>query len=192
VREKDFVHLPPLETDVIFPYMSVMAGMDPSPDWYTGWYSLWLIDEYSRTYYDHIKIQTYPWDAGTDGGTTYDSLTSDLDPPLNIERFVPRTAPEGGELKGPDGDVPVVAEWECFLVVGDVDMQMPDCDWFANPCCNETDTQNCGATLPNGALPSLTPELEQVRSNSPNSGAVQQLSFAATLVGLAVMHWILA
>ena len=47
VSDKDYVHLPPLETDKLYPYMSVMAGMSPSPDWYTGWYSFWLIDEYS-------------------------------------------------------------------------------------------------------------------------------------------------
>jgi len=57
VREADFVHMPPMETDFQFPYLSVMAGMSPSPDWYTGFYSFWLIDEYSQTWYDHIKIQ---------------------------------------------------------------------------------------------------------------------------------------
>lgn len=195
VREKDWVHLPPLETDIIFPYLSCMAGMAPSPDWYTGWYSLWLIDEYSRTYYDHIKIQTYPWDAGTDAGTTYNSLESDLDPPLAIDRFRKNNAPEGGELMDPDRqDVPVVAEWECFLVVGDEDMVLPDCDWFANPCCNETDTENCGATLPNGAMPEMTPELLQVRENSPHPNSLSggsRLPLFLTFAGLAVMQWVL-
>lgn len=111
VSEKDFIHMPPLETNKEFSYMSVMAGMQPSPDWYTGWYSFWLIDEYSLTYYDHFKIQTYPWDAGTDAGTTYQSLESDIESQEIIQRFVNRNAPEGGELRGPDGDVPVVAEW---------------------------------------------------------------------------------
>ena len=190
VREKDFVHLPPIETDKIFPFLSVMAGMSPSPDWYTGWYSFWLLDEYSLTYYDHLKIQTYAWDAGTDGGATYQSLESDLDPPRPIERFVNRNAPEGGELRGPDGDVPVVAEWECFLVVGEQDMIMPDCDWFANPCCNETDTTDCGATLPNGALPSITDEYQGVLDNR-GSGAMQQFSVGVVFVGL-MMQWLLA
>lgn len=196
VKEADFVHMPPMETDFQFPYLSVMAGMSPSPDWYTGFYSYWLIDEYSQTWYDHIKIQTYAWDAGTDGGTTYDSLESDLDPPQPITRFIPRTAPENGELSAPNGeDVPVVAEWECFLVVGDVDLVMPDCDWFANPCCNETDQVNCGATLPNGAPPELSPEYQEVLANSGNSdgasGAVQHFSLAL-FACLAVLHFILA
>lgn len=191
VREKEFVHMPPITTNKDFPYLSVMAGMSPSPDWYTGFYSFWLIDEYSRTYYDHLKIQTYAWDAGTDAGTTYKSLKSDLDPPLPIERFVPRTAPENGELRGPDGDVPVVAEWECFLNVGDEDMILPDCDWFANPCCNETDKQNCGALLPNGAVPEISEELAGVQENSEISGAFNMFSLSAIFAGLTVVQWFL-
>lgn len=193
VREKDFVHLPPIETTIQFPYLSAMAGMAPSPDWYTGWYSFWTIDEYSRTYYDHLKIQTFPWDAGTDAGTTYNSLKDDLDPPLPIEKFRRNNAPEGGELKGPDGDVPVVAEWECFLVVGDVDMEMPDCDWFANPCCNETDKNNCGATLPNGALPAISDDYGPIlEGGGGGSGAVQIFSWTALVAGLAALQWVLA
>ena len=195
VAQKDFIHMPPLEADFTYPHLSAMAGMSPSPDWYTGFYSFWLIDEYSRTWYDHIKIQTYPWDAGTDAGTTYDSLVSDLDPPLPIERFIPRTAPEGGELRGADGEtVPVVAEWECFLVVGDEPFVMPDCDYFANPCCNETDKVNCGAMLPNGSPPKLSDEYREILENSGNggSGAMQHFSLIALVAGLSAMQWILA
>jgi len=197
-NQQDFVHMPPIETNIQFPYFSTMAGMDPSPDWYTGFYSFWLIDEYSRTWYDHLKIQTYAWDAGTDSGTTYDSLISDLDPPIPIERFIPRTAPANGELRGPDGEsVPVVGEWECFLVVGDVDLVMPECDWFANPCCNETDTVNCGALLPNGSPPQLSAEYQEVLANSGNggdkpSGAMQHFSVMGFVAGLVGMQWILA
>lgn len=159
VNNTDFVHLPPIEASSQYPFLSMMAGMSPSPDWFTGFYSFWLVDEYSRTWYDHLKIQVKPWDAGTDAGVTYMSLDSDLDPPEIAQRLTPRNAPEGGELLGPDGTtVPNVGEMECFLVVGDEELILPDCDWFANPCCNETDTTNCGATLPNGALPQISPE----------------------------------
>ncbi|CAB9522091.1 Spondin-1 [Seminavis robusta] len=163
VSQTNFVHIPPIEADFTYPYLSMMAGMQPSPDWYTGFYSYWLIDEYSRTWYDHIKIQVKPWDAGTDAGQTYTALESDLDPPLNAERFIPRNAPPGGELLDPTGEtIPNVGELECFLVVGEQDLILPDCDWFANPCCNETDTVSCGATLPNGAPPQISPEYAQV------------------------------
>ena len=190
--------MPPIETSFQYPFLSTIAGMSPSPDWYTGFYSFWLIDEFSRTWYDHIKIQTYAWDAGTDAGSTYDSLVSDLDPSLEIQRFVPNNAPEGGELRGPDGEsVPVVAEWECFLIVGDEPFAMPDCDYFANPCCNETDTKNCGARLPNGSPPKLSPEYEGIQSErgidtANGSGAMQHFSLVALMVGMSAMQCILA
>lgn len=164
--------MPPIEASLLFPFLTFMAGLSPSPDWFTGSYTYWLIDEYSRTWYDHIKLQTYAWDAGTDAGTTYTSEDRDLDPPVPAQRFTPNTAPEGGELLGPDGDdLPPVAELECFLVVGDIDMSLPDdCDWFANPCCNETDTQNCGAKLPNGAEPEISPEWQEVLQAAAGAG----------------------
>ena len=75
------------------------------------------------------------------------------------------------------------------MVVGDEDMILPECDWFANPCCNETDKKNCGATLPNGAVPELSPEYAEVLENSDNrgSGAHQQLTFGVIFAGLAAI-----
>jgi Spondin_N len=193
VTERDFVHIPAIEASFLYPYMSMMAAFSPSPDWYTGFYDFWLIDEYSRTWYDHLKIQLKPWDAGTDSGETYESLDSDLEPPIVIQRFVPNNAPKGGELKSPNGTtIPVVGEIECFLVVGETLIEMPECDWFANPCCNETDTVNCNRTLPNGAVPKMTPEYQEVLANSANapSGAMQTFSFAI-VAALSLMQWVL-
>jgi len=195
VSDEDFVHMPPIEANFAFPYLSVIAGMSPSPDWYTGFYSFWLIDENARNWYDHIKIQTFAWDAGSDAGTTYDSSNSDLDPGIAISRFRGATKLEGGELQGPDGDFPPVGEWECFLVVGDEPLIMPECDYFANPCCNETDTENCGNLLPNGATPQLSPAYAQVLAESgggDKSGAMQHFPVVALVVGLSAMQWILA
>jgi Spondin_N len=196
VNERDFVHIPPIEASFLYPYMSMMASFKPSPDWYTGFYNWWLIDEYSRTWYDHLKWQVKPWDAGTDSGETYEALESDLDPPIPIQRFVPSTAPPGGELRGPDGEsIPNVGEIECFLRVGEAAIiAMPECDWFANPCCNETDTVNCNVTLPNGARPNMTEEYRQVLENSPNapSGAKHTFSFALVASLTFLMQWVLA
>ena len=195
VNERDFVHIPAIEASLLYPYMSMMAGMEPSPDWFTGFYSYWLIDEYSRTWYDHLKFQLNPWDAGTDAGETYTALESDLDPPLTVKRFVPNDAPKGGELRGPDGkSIPAVGEIECFLVVGDTLIDMPDCDWFANPCCNDTDKVNCNVTLPNGAVPNITREYQEVLENSDNASSSRPLmtiSFAL-VASLCVVQWMLA
>ena len=160
--QRNFVHIPPIEANFYFPYLSMVAGMGPSPDWFTGFYTYWLINEYTRTWYDHIHIQTKPWDAGTDAGTTYDSVDSDLDPPLILSRINPRNAPAGGELMDSRGiSVPNVGELECYLIVGDEPFILPDCDWFADPCCNET-TKECGTQLPYGRGPTITDEYLQV------------------------------
>ena len=92
--------------------------MQPSPDWYTGFYLLDVIDQYERTYWNRIKIRTYPWDAGTDGGTSYTSIKEDMGPPLNVERIYARTAPPGGIFLNHDGnEILPVAEWDCMLHV---------------------------------------------------------------------------
>jgi len=194
VASRDFVHLPPLETNFQYPYMTGTAGLFPSPDWFTGFYSFWLINENTATWYDHIKIQTYPWDAGTDSGDTYLARDSDLDPQLQIERFRNKNnVPPNGEFFGPSGDeVPVVAEWECFLVVGDEPLILPECDYFANPCCNETDKVNCGNKLPNGATPELSPEYMEVIGGGGGSGAAMTgLSVLSVFAGFLI-QWILA
>jgi len=183
VQNTTFVHLPPIEATLECKYLSMAAGMQPSPDWFTGFYSFWLIDEYTQTWYDHFKIQVSPWDAGTDAGTTYESLDNDLNPPQPVQRFRPGMNPSE-ELSGVDGSYPSVGELECFLVVGDTDIEMPDCDWFANPCCNETDNVNCEALLPNGAAPTLSP--------SPSTSAGTATTRPGTLISgmpflLAVM-----
>lgn len=118
----------------------MISGMAPSPDWFTGFYTFWMTDEYSRTWYEQFKIQTKPWDAGTDNGTIYLSNDEDTDPVSDISRFTFRNAPPGGELfNSTSGTIPNVAELECRLVVGDNEpFILPDCDWFANPFCNET------------------------------------------------------
>lgn len=176
----------------------MIAGMAPSPDWYTGFYTFWLIDEYSRTWYDHLRIQVKPWDAGTDAGTTYQSVDSDLDPAVVIERFVPRNAPAGGELMDPTGkNVPNVGEIECFLIVGDEDYILPDCDYFMDPCCNET-ASDCDNKLPYDREPLLSPEYREVLQNSQNSrlpghhsgASTLQLSLAALLAG-GLVQWIM-
>ena len=70
-------------------------------------------------------------------------MDNDLDPPQHVQ------------LAHMDATYSHVGELECFLVLGATNVDMPECDWFANPCCNETDTLNCGALLPNGATSPL-------------------------------------
>ena len=116
--EKNFAFLPPITVNAEYQFLSGISSMQPSPDWYTGFYLLDVIDEYDRTYWNRIIIHTYPWDAGTDGGTSYTSIDEDMDPPLNVERIYKRNVPPGGIFLSPDGnEVRPVAEWDCMLHV---------------------------------------------------------------------------
>lgn len=142
--EKNFAFLPSITVSAEYQFLSGISSMQPSPDWYTGFYLLDTIDEYDRTYWNRMIIHTYPWDAGTDGGTSYTSIDEDMDPPLNVERIKPKNAPPGGIFISPDGDIRPVAEWDCMLHVcpGEgVDCEMENwppangCDLLKYPGC---------------------------------------------------------
>ena len=143
--EKNFAFLPPVEVNAEYQFLSGISSMQPSPDWYTGFYLLDTIDEYDRVFWNRIIVHTYPWDAGTDGGTSYTSIDEDMDPPLNVERIYKGNAPPGGIFLSPNGnDVLPVAEWDCMLHVcpgegEDCEMENwpPDngCDLLKYPGC---------------------------------------------------------
>jgi len=154
-----FTHLPPLRANARSPFLSLMASMEPSPQWFSGFYSYALLDDYNVNvrpqWKHHIKIQVYPWQ----GGTTARRITN----------FKLPSGPS--ELKNPDGDwVPPVGELECFLT-GEDAPEMPDCDFYADPCCKEG-TPVCDNVLPNGMLlPELscaTQEVLYYRENPRN------------------------
>ena len=142
--EKNYAYMPGIKVTPDYPFLSGIAGMMPTPDWFTGFYLLDVIDEYDRTYWNRIMIHTYPWDAGTDDGDTYMSVDQDLDPPRNIERITTKNAPHGIFL-APDGrSVRPVAEWDCVLHVceeGEDDCQ-PD-NWPPENGCDMLKYAGC-------------------------------------------------
>jgi hypothetical protein len=87
----------------------------PSPDWFSGFNAYNVLDELSETWYSSFIIETYPWDAATDNGTTYESPDSPTawDRPfqLTTERI-----PDSGIFLSPDGTaVNNVAIWSCWV-----------------------------------------------------------------------------
>ncbi|KAL7565324.1 hypothetical protein ACA910_014607 [Epithemia clementina (nom. ined.)] len=144
--EKNFAYLPGVKVNPDYPFLNGIASMMPTPDWFTGFYLLDVVDEYDRTYWHRIMIHTYPWDAGTDSGDTYMSVDQDMDPPANVERITSSNAPNGIFLS-PDGrSVRPVAEWDCVLHVCEEDEEecAPDhwppengCDRLKYPGCEE-------------------------------------------------------
>ena len=73
----------PLELDASRSYISSITMPAPSPDWFSGFFDFGVIDGFDM-WYNSFIITTYPWDAGTDSGTTYLSDDMPIDPPLWI------------------------------------------------------------------------------------------------------------
>lgn len=105
----------PLELDSSRSYISSITMSAPSPDWYSGFYDFQPIAD-SGMWYDSFVIQTYPWDAGTDAGSTYLSDDMPIDPPLWIYQLTATTVPTSGVFLNPEGDTVLpVATWSCTV-----------------------------------------------------------------------------
>lgn len=144
--QDNYVYLPPIEVSFDYPFLNAITAIQPSPDWFTGFYLFNTVDEYDRTFWQRFTLRTYPWDAGTDNGQYYTAPDQDTDPPLPVSRILVGNAPENGAFLNKDGtDVPPVAEWDCELWVCPVDnpfCQRPRwppsnyCDILKYPLCN--------------------------------------------------------
>jgi hypothetical protein len=60
------------------PLVSLVSMVAPSPDWFVGVDSLSLVE--GGDWVGQKTVTLYPWDAGTDGGTSYDSPDRDTQP----------------------------------------------------------------------------------------------------------------
>lgn len=106
----DEQNLSPVRLTMDHPYLSIATMLAPSPDWFTGISSWNAVSD--GTWYDSFSIETYPWDAGTEAGSTY-SINGTPESG-SIARITTATVPSNGILLNPDGDdVYPVARWEC-------------------------------------------------------------------------------
>ncbi|GAX25699.1 hypothetical protein FisN_14Lh007 [Fistulifera solaris] len=133
----NIAYFPPVVVTDDHPYLSGIAGFDPSPDWFTGFYMMDTRDEYSGKFWSHFKVQSYPWDAGTDGGTIYEDVDHELEFPEPVHRITPENA-QNKIFVSPMGDeVLPVAEFECILHV--CPAEEPGCrkpDWPPKNGCD--------------------------------------------------------
>ena len=154
-------HLPPINVTFEHPFISSMAKITPSPDWFVGFSDFRTISYDTETYYNRIVIQSFVWDCGTDGGQTYTALDRDLDPQIPVERMRPNTVPFQGQFLDPTGTyIPIPAEYECVLRVGegpvipghpfnDTHIRPPlyvprdDDFWMGLPPCKRGNKENC-------------------------------------------------
>jgi len=97
-------------------YVSVISKMSPSPDWFSGFHDFNTINEKKQTWYKKFTIETYPYDAGTEDGNTYDVLNSATRPQQPISEITVNNAPgDGLYLNDEDDDILPVARYTCNL-----------------------------------------------------------------------------
>ncbi|CAB9517109.1 Spondin-1 [Seminavis robusta] len=106
------------------PFLTTMAVMTPSPDWFTGVSQLDLRQNTGdplvpQMWYREVEIDTYPYTAGTLSGTTYIEAGDVLDPVEPIRQMTADTPPasSSGVLLDSTGTViPPVARWTCTIL----------------------------------------------------------------------------
>jgi hypothetical protein len=98
-----------------FPLLSTISMAAPSPDWFTGIYNFSPINE-EKFWYESFEIATFPFDAGTEMGSTYSIGNQPEDPVIEIFQLTNDTIPANGILLDPTGvEVLPVAVWNCVL-----------------------------------------------------------------------------
>ena len=64
---------------VEYPLVTLVTMIAPSPDWFVGVSGLSLMDEFGQ-WVEEIEFTLYPYDSGTDDGTSYNSANADSSP----------------------------------------------------------------------------------------------------------------
>lgn len=107
-----------LQVDSTYPYISSITMIAPSPDWFTGFYDFPASS--GGTWYSEFTIETTPWDAGTETGTTFSGSNPAEDPVQPIFALTVSTVPDSGVFLDQDGTMVLpVASWACTLVTSD-------------------------------------------------------------------------
>lgn len=167
--KENFKHLPPLKVSAEHSYISGINGFSPSPDWFTGFYLFNTVKDEQQTFWESFMLKSFPWDAGTNDGDTYEAPSRDTDPPLPIVRIdVENTQNE--IFKSPLGDkVRHLAEWECVLHTCPI--EEPECvkpDWPPANGCDILRYPLCATPCD----PKVDQECEQCKRKSNNEAKV--------------------
>lgn len=152
--KSNYQYLDPIEVSLEHKYLTGVASIQPSPDWYSPFYMWDVIKENGNMYWDSFKLRTYPWDAGTDNGKLYTEPDEDTVPPERMRRFTVNDAPNGIFVSPLGDEILYVAEWECVLHTCPLDQ--PDCpkenwppangcDVLRYPLCDKPCDPNNGA-----------------------------------------------
>ena len=83
--------------DAAHPYVSAVAMVAPSPDWFTGISNVSLRKD--GKWIDEMTYTLYAWDAGTDSGVTYKADDADTMPRQSVRMNVAPQFEQNGALK---------------------------------------------------------------------------------------------
>jgi hypothetical protein len=78
------------------PLVTLVSMIAPSPDWFVGVSSVPLFQ--AGQWIGEVRFNLDPWDAGTDGGTTFESPDLPLAPRLPISRIVSAPLSPAGQV----------------------------------------------------------------------------------------------
>lgn len=91
----------------------IRISLFSSPDWFTGLSNYRPVKD--GKWLQSFSVDTYPWDAGTDSGTSYTSGNSATNPKERVYRIF-YDLPENNVFIGDDGSVLPVGQWSCDKV----------------------------------------------------------------------------
>jgi len=106
-----------LDMDNSHRLISSITKIEPSPDWFSG------LNSYSPVMNDRwlssFNVYSYPWDAGSEDGSSYSGSNLATDPKVESFRFTVDTVPSTNIfVNTAEDDVLPVAQWSCTLVPG--------------------------------------------------------------------------
>lgn len=87
-----------VQVSTLFPSVSLVTMIAPSPDWYVACVDVNLLQE-DNTFVANKTIVGRVYDAGTDNGTTFTSTNSDTNPKTAISRITQPPLGNGTEVK---------------------------------------------------------------------------------------------
>jgi len=133
------------------PYLSMVTMVAPSPDWFTGLNDFDMRDTDSGNWLQEVTLDLFPWDSGTDSGTSYNSPNGNSNE--SVYQLTINTIPETKVFESPDGaTVLPVGRFQCQLN----GMKATSCKREISESCNKKNKTCC-------------PGLVCMRSNNPTA-----------------------
>jgi len=116
---KQKVNLPDLDVTFMAAHASSITMVAPSPDWFTGFDTVSLVDKETGNWFRKVTVLVFPFDAGTDSGTTFSAGNVATVPKEKIRRMSPKFCTENtdGVFLNNQGKVKLVGVFTLKLIM---------------------------------------------------------------------------